>query len=127
MRRIYIAVALLIISVIIGIFTTNDLKNRSLKHLNYISNMEYYLNKGYYKKAERLSKKAADEFKFTDSKIMYNYYLHRDLDEIDFNLYSMYEYIKRKKETEFNFISTQTKNRLQTIIDKEPVNLENIL
>ncbi len=127
MRRIYIAIALILISVGIGIFTSGDLKRRGTRHLFNIDKVERYIENREYEKAERLCKKTADEFRLNDSRIMYIYYVHKDLAEIGENLYSMHDFIKNKKDSDYYNISGITKSKLQTIIDKEPLNIQNIL
>lgn len=127
MRRIYIAVALALISVTTGIFTSTDITARSEKQLNNIKKIEAYIKNKKLKKAEKLCKKTADEFSKKDSKIMYLYYIHSDLSYISENLYSMHGYLKRRRLNEYYYIADVTKNRLQVIIDKEPINPENIM
>lgn len=127
MRRIFIALALIAVCISIGTYTRYDLINRCEKHLNNIKKIEYCLNRKDYNKAEKICKKTADEYTFNDSKVMYNYYNHSNLSDIGENFYSMRGYIKRKKDTEFYYISGINKNKLQNIIDKEPINLRNIL
>lgn len=127
MRRIIIAVSLLIISAIIGIITNYDLTERSRKHLSFITEIENSVSVNDYIKAENIIKKAADEFNFNDSYIMYNYYTHNDLSEISDLLNTMRIYIKEKNKVEFYHYSNLAKNKLQSVIDKEPVNIRNIL
>ncbi len=79
------------------------------------------------KKRSDYAKKTADEFRLNDSRIMYIYYVHKDLAEIGENLYSMHDFIKNKKDSDYYNISGITKSKLQTIIDKEPLNIQNIL
>lgn len=127
MRRVYIAAALIIISVVLGIFIDNDINSRSVKHIKRIHLIDNYLSKNDLKKAGITAKKTADEFYYTDSKIMYNYYVHKDLSEIAENLYSMEGYLERKKLNEYYYISGITKNRLKSIIERDNINLRNIL
>ncbi len=127
MRRIFIAAALLLISVVSGIFFSKDIGERSKKHLNRINLIDSFLSKKDYKNAKITAKKTADEFNYIDSKIMYNYYIHKDLSDIAENLYSMHGYIERKKLNEYYYISGITKNRLQSIIEREKIDLRNIL
>lgn len=127
MRRVFIAVLLLIISVVIGLLTNTDVNIRSKKHIDYISDIEYRINNKDYPYAEKLSKKAADEFNFIDSGIMYNYYTHNDLSEISDILGTIRIYIKNKNITEIHHYSNLAKNKLNSIIDKKKVSIENIL
>jgi hypothetical protein len=127
MKRIYIAVLLIAASLFLGYLSGKDVEKRSNKHLEYISNMEYLIKRNEYKKAERLCKKAENEFNKTDIKFMYTYYVHSDLSDISENLASMRDYIKRKKDTEYFYVSGIAKNRLLKLINKEPINLQNIL
>lgn len=127
MRRVYIALGLIIISLTAAYFTGADVKSRSEKHLYNIKTIEIFLKNKDYKKAEKLCKKAADDFKINDSRVMYTYYNHNDLSDIGENLGSMLGYIERKKETEYYYISGITKNKLQGLIDREPIRIRNIL
>lgn len=127
MRRVYIALGLIIISLTTAYFTGADVKSRSEKHLNNIKTIEKYIKNKDYNKAEIICKKAADDFKINDSRIMYTYYNHNDLSDIGENLGSMLGYIERKKETEYYYISGITKNKLQSLIDREPIRIRNIL
>lgn len=127
MRRVFIAVSLIIISVVTGVITNTDLNRRSEKHIKYLTEIEYHLNRDDYINAENLSKKAADEFNFNDSSIMYNYYTHNDLSEIGEILNTARIYIKSKNKPEFYHYSKLAKSRLNSIINKKKVNLENIL
>lgn len=127
MRRVFIAVSLLIVSVVIGVITNIDLNARSEKHIEYIYEIEHRVNNKEFLNAELLSKKAADEYSFTDSGIMYNYYTHNDLSEIREILGTMRIYLKNKNISEFYHYSSLAKSRLNSIIDKKKVSVENIL
>ncbi len=127
MKRLYIAAALIIISLTIGIFTGKDIKSRGYKHLENIRIIEACLSKKDFINAEKRAKKAADDFYFNDSSIMYSYYIHRDLSDIGENLYSMHGYIKRKKLNEYYYVSTLAKRKLLSLIDREDIEFQNLL
>ena len=127
MRRVFIAFSLLVISVVAGVITNKDLNTRCSKHIDYILEVKNLVEKNNYFKAEKICKKAADEYNFTDSGIMYNYYTHNDLSEIGEILNTMRIYIKEKDKTEFYHYSDSAQIKLNSIINKKKVSLENIL
>ncbi len=127
MKRLYIAAALIIISLLLGIFTGKDIKSRSVKHLKNIKKIEAFLNKKDFINAEKTAKKTADDFYFNDSSIMYSYYIHKDLSDIGENLYSMHGYIKRKKLNEYYYVSTLAKSKLLSLIKREDIEIQNLL
>ena len=61
MRRVYIALGLIIISLTTAYFTGADVRSRSEKHLNNIKRIEKYIKNKDYNKAENICKKAADD------------------------------------------------------------------
>ncbi|MCH5303670.1 MAG: DUF4363 family protein [Ruminococcus sp.] len=127
MKRIYIAIGLFLFGMVFGYFTQYDIKTRTDKIVENINTIEEYLSKDEFKKAAEECKKTADKFKKTDSKVMYSYYEHSTLAEIEENLYSMQGYIERKEISNYNYLSGVTKGRLKAIADKELINFQNIL
>lgn len=127
MKRIYIAIGIVLIGVIYGCFTNIDIQTRTDRIINNIKEVEKYVTKKELDKATEKCKKTADEFKNSDSKIMYSYYVHKDLAEIEENLYSMYGYIRRKDVDSYYHLSDITKGKLKAIADKEPITVQNVL
>ncbi len=127
MRRIYIAVILILICIFTAVITSRDIKTRLNKELITVNKIEKYIDNKDYNKAEKLCKKAADEFNSNDSSYMYIYYVHKDLAEISEYLYNMHDYIKHRKISDFYSVSGIIKSRIKTITDKEPINIRNIM
>ena len=127
MRRIYIASALIVLCIIIAFLTSNDIKTRLNNKMKTVNRIERLVDNKDYIKAEKLCKKTADEFNSTDSQYMYIYYVHKDLSEIGEYLYNMHDYLKYRKISDYYSVSGIIKSKIKTIIDKEPINLQNVL
>jgi len=127
MKRMYIAITLVVISVCIGILQWVTIDYSSNKCINQIELVETELGKNDYQKAHQLCEKAIEEYEFFTENILYCYYQHSSLEEISQNLTVMSESIKIKDINRFKTLSVKTKEQLQALKDEELLTIQNIL
>lgn len=127
MKRIYIAIIILAISVAGGILETVSIRQNSEKYIKYVEDIERKIDNGDVKNAAILCKKADKEFKDLSENYMFYYYAHKNLEEIESNLSSMYAYLKNKEIHDFDATAAITKKKLESIRDTGKVNFKNIL
>lgn len=127
MRRIYIAIALLAISIAAGVFETVNVSQGSQKYIDYIDEINKKIDDDEVKNAAVLCKKADEEFMDMSENYMFYYYMHKNLEEIESNLSSMYEYLRNDEVHDYYAAAAITKRKLESMRDTGSVNLQNIL
>ena len=126
MKRIYIAIALLAVCIAIGVFETVNVSQGSQKYIDYIDEIEIKLNNDEIDSAAVLCKKAGEEFEEMSKTLMF-YYMHKNLEDIEGNLSSMYEYLRNKEIHDYYATAAITKDKLESMRDTGSVNFQNIL
>ncbi len=127
MKRIYIAIALLAISIASGVFETVSVTQNSQKYIDYIDEINKKIDDKEVKNAAVLCKKADEEFEDMSKNYMFYYYMHKNLEEIESNLSSMYEYLRNDEVHDYYATSAITRRKLESMRDTGSVNLQNIL
>jgi len=125
MKNVLIAFSLFTI-MIIGIFLSVNVINRSCAHLqNLNSTLENYITKENYNAAYDLSLDYMAEWKKT-SKFLTIYLHHEDIDHIDSEILKLTQYIKVKDKSEGLATVHVMKYLIDHIITHEKVSISNI-
>lgn len=126
MKRIYIAIALLLASITMGIFETINVSQGSQKYIDYIDEINMKLDNNEVNNAAVLCKKADEEFEEMSKTLMF-YYMHKNLEDVAGSLSSMYEYLRNDEIHDYYAAAAMTKEKLESMRDTGSVNLQNIL
>ena len=121
MKRRFFAYALIIISVIIGVFEIIDVNTRVDYCIDNINRIEECVNNKDYKKAERLCEEAQKEFNGRISDFMYIYYRHDVLEDVNSDLVILSQYIKCKDNPDIFATTRNSVRKLQTIKKRENI------
>lgn len=126
MKRIYIAIALLAASIAIGIFETVNVSQGSQKYIDYIEEINMKLDNDEINNAAVLCKMAGEDFEEMSKTLMF-YYMHKNLEEIEGNLSSMYEYLRHDEVHDYYATAAITKEKLESMRDTGSIKFQNIL
>lgn len=125
MKNVYLAFGIFII-MIIGIFLSINVINRSCDHLQDLnSTLESYILKENYKDAYSLSLDYIDQWK-RDSKFLTLYIHHEDLDHVDNEVLKLTQYIKIRDKSEALATVHAMKYLIDHIKSHEKVSISNI-
>jgi len=127
MKRIYIAVVFIILSVIIGAIEYGTISVKVDEYLSKIQKAELLTKQGNYEKAEELSKQTAEDFDKYSKAVLYCYYRHDDLEEIIETLYNLEDLLDDKKAEDYHEANHTLKEKLLSIKEKEHITIQNIL
>ncbi|MGH4124956.1 MAG: DUF4363 family protein [Clostridium sp.] len=125
MKNVYIAFIIFIL-MIIGIFISTNIINRSCHHLQNLNcTLESYILKENYKDAHSLSLDYIAQWK-RDSKFLTIYIHHEDLDHVDNEVLKLTQYIKTRDKSEALATVHIMKYLIDHIISHEKVSISNI-
>ena len=127
MKRIYIAIMFIVLSVFTASFeliTINDTTDRTVAKLEKI---EKLVGEKKVEKAEKMCKKLADKFDENNKNILYCFYRHDVLEEISDKLYGLEDYLDDERIEDFHEISHSVKKKLLIQKEKEHITIQNIL
>ena len=127
MKRMYFALALVILCIVMGIVEKNTISYSAEQCLNKIKSIEIEIDNKNYKEAESICKKATDEYEKFASNVIYCYYPHNELDQININLSVMVEALNNNDINRYHAIKEKTKKQLASLKDAELFNIQNIL
>ena len=127
MKRIYIAFAFIIFSLIVGIIEFNTLNSSVDKCKDSLKKIESLVKDDNVKKAEKLLKNTSDNFENYSKNYLYCYYRHDELDDIADRLYNLEDLLDDKRIDDFHEKSHETYKKLLYLKEKEPVTIQNIL
>lgn len=126
MRRLWIALALLLICGVLSAMEYVTIKNNCDFLTTSLDTAESYIANGEYKEAVSFIEKTQQEWKKSEKKLKI-YLLHNETETITENLSEIKEYAQEKKTSKYLEVSNKTKRQLLRIKQSELPDLENIL
>lgn len=126
MRRLWIAVALLLICGGLSTMEYVTIQRNCDFLTTSLSTAENYISKGEYKEAISFIEKVQQEWENSERKLKI-YLLHNETETITENLSEIKEYAQEKKPTKYMEVSNKTKRQLLRMKQSELPDLENIL
>ncbi len=127
MKRRFFAYIIITICVISAYIMQLDVSTRADKCIKNIRIIENNINHQSYDKAQKLCEITKNEYKSDTIIIMYCYYKHDILEEIDSALTDLSVYIKHKDITNINIKTEEITKKLLSIKSREQINIRNIL
>lgn len=126
MKRIWVALALIIISISLALTQLIIVKSKAEYFLDVIIASEYHFSKKEYSTATELLDFSCE--KWGDSEKTLNVFLpHEKVDEIEESLSELKEYAENKEKPEFKASFEKTKRQLLCLKQSELPNFENIM
>ncbi len=127
MKRMYIAVALIIISLTIGVTEMYTVKNTVKECISGLKSVNESIYSGNIKTAIKKCDNIAKKFEDKSDNILYCYYNHKELDSINENIVTLREYLKYNKKSDYYAVLAIIKKQLKSMEDEEIPKLQNIL
>ena len=127
MKRMYIAVALIIISLTIGVTEMYTVKNTVKECISGLKSVNESIYSGNIKTAIKKCDNIAKKFEDQSDNILYCYYNHKELDSINENIVTLREYLKYNKKSDYYAVLAIIKKQLKSMEDEEIPKLQNIL
>lgn len=127
MKRIYIAIAFILFSLIVGLVELITINTNVDNYIHYISQTEELVKDNKIEKAEKLIKNTSKKFERISKSILYCYYRHDELEEITAKLYSIEDLLDDKRIEDYHETSHSLKEKLLSIKEKEQITIQNIL
>ncbi len=126
MKRIWVALALMIICISFAVAEFMIVKNKTDYFLEEIKASDYYFSKKEYTTATKILKSAHKKWENSEKAI--NVFLsHEKVDEIEESLSELSKYAQYKEKTDFEATLEKTKRQLLCLKQSELPNLENIM
>jgi LPS O-antigen subunit length determinant protein (WzzB/FepE family) len=126
MKRLCLTITLVLICIVLGITEIVTINYSSDICLNSIDKIEYEIQNKNYNKAAEICKRTNDKYEKITSKIIFCYYSHTNLENINNNLSVMTELLKNHDIKQYVIFKEKTKKQLQAIKEEELFNLQNI-
>ena len=127
MKRIYIALALIVIGIITGAVEIYDISARVDNRLDELEIIDNNVKQGEYRKAFEICERMDREFIENTSDVVYCYYRHDDLEKINCKLAVMGEYIRQRDKTNYLATSKEVIKMLTILKARDQLSLRNIL
>lgn len=127
MKRIYIAFVFILFSLIAGTVEFITINNNADNYMSSISKISNLVEERKIKDAEKLSKKAAEDFEKISKSIFTCYYSHDELEEINEQLYRLEDLLNNNRVEDYHELSHILKNKLLSLKEKEQITIQNIL
>lgn len=127
MKRLYIAILLIIIGISLGIVEKYTIKHVVNNCVESIDKAESMINNKEFKNARRICNKAALEFDDTSRNVLFYYYSHNQLNNISNSIYQLSEYINKDQIGDYKALKAQIKKQLQSLEEEELLRAQNIL
>ena len=127
MKRIYIALAFILFSLIAGTVEFITINKNAESYMSSISKIGNLVKEGRIEDAEKMSKKAAEDFEKISKSILTCYYSHDELEEINEQLYRLEDLLDDNRVEDFHEVSHILKNKLLSLKEKEQITIQNIL
>ncbi len=127
MRRMYVAIALIIISLTIGFIEMFTVKNTVNDCISGLESINKNIDNGNIKSAVKKCNTIAKNFEDKSDNILYCYYNHKELDSINENIITLSEYLKHNQKSDYYSTLVKIKKQLKSISKEEIPKLQNIL
>lgn len=127
MKRMYIAIALIIISLAIGFFEMFTVKNTVKECITGLESINKSIDNGNIESAIKKCNSIAKNFEDKSDNILYCYYNHKELDTINENIVTLSEYLKYNQKSDYYATMKKIKKQLKSMKDEEVPKPQNIL
>ncbi len=127
MKRMYVAIALIIISLTIGFLEMFTVKNTVKECISGLETVNENIDNGNIKSAIKECNTIAKNFEDKSDNILYCYYNHKELDSINENIVTLSEYLKHNQKSDYYATLVKIKKQLKSINDEEIPKPQNIL
>ena len=127
MKRMYIAIFVIILCISFGLYEMYAVDNIVKECNSGFEKVDRNIKEGDYLSAYKESIKNAKKYEEKSSSIMYCYFNHTELDSLEWNMYQMAEFIKYNQMGDYYALKSATKKQLQSIKEEELFEIQNIL
>lgn len=127
MKRMYLALGLVIICIFLGVTEIYSINYSSDKCLENFKKIESAVDSGDFEKAVEISQKNSDEYESFTGNVVFCYYPHTELEKININLSVMTEAIRNKDVNRYKEIQQKIKKQLNAIKEEELFNIQNLI
>ena len=127
MKRIYIAILFLAISLTVGILEFVTINTSVDDYRNKLLQAGQYVKEDKTEKAEKLSKNIAECFEKMSKDVLYCYYRHDELEEITEAMYSLEDLLDDRRVEDYHEQSHLLNKKLLSVKEKEQITIQNIL
>ena len=127
MKRLYIAVGLVVFCLSLGIFECVSICSNTEKCIKNIEKIDECVKDNKYEKAIEICNDTSKDYKKITSGFIYCYYPHSSLEEVGTNLCVMTETLKNKDINRYKSMKEKTKKQLLAIKEEELFTIQNIL
>ncbi len=127
MKRIYIAIVFIVLSLSAGVIEYISINNTIDTYMNQISKVENLIKESKIEKAEKIINENAISFENTGKSILYCYYTHDELEEITEELYVIEDLLDDRRIDDYHEKSHLLMKKLLFIKEKEQITIQNIL
>lgn len=126
MKRLWVAIFLLVICFSTGIYEYSAVSKNQMKIAQIIDNAENYISNKEYKEAYNMSRYALIQWE-NECRILNVFLIHSDTSAVTENLNALCEHAQNKNVDEFAHISDKTKRQLHSLKESELPLFENVL